>query len=644
MINLVVWLLSRFPYLVRFISRIFGAVILVPALSFGQSSGVLTKKDQKILETARIQLNAKNYPASLKSLNKLDNRLPEVMLVYGLLADEQNNKTEAIGWFLKVLDQAPRLEPKLLHYLGGYYFDQRQYAQAKQYFELYLTSGSSTPGLLKSSKAYLEKIKSLETWMSKAVDIAIQPIPGIINTPRPEYLPVITADSRMLFIRRVNNQEDLYLSINQLGVWQEPQPLVEINTLENEGAASVSADGRWLVFTGCERPEGLGGCDLYIAEKTNFGWSSPRLLGLGVNTSGWEAQPALNRDGTALIFSSNRAGGHGGRDLWYSRKNGQHWTPAVNLGPIINTPGDEETPFLHADGQSIYFASTGHPGLGQADLFFTYWSEQDNNWTKPQNLGYPINTPAKEGGLVVDINGSTAYFTRDTIKDNQPDLDIYTFQLPRTLQAQPMTYLRLQVLDALTGRPLPHFLQVLHLDDLDTLIQTQIQQTPILIIKPSQKYLISIQAEGYLPYSDHISYDQVHFLTHPYDTIIRLYPLPVKKESDPIVLKNIFFMTGSSELIASSFSELEILKNYLISHPDFKIEIRGHTDDTGNELLNYQLSIDRAKVVHDYLIQQGVPARRLRYAGFGSQRPVAENKTTAGRTQNRRTEFVILSE
>lgn len=484
----------------------------------------------------------------------------------------------------------------------------------------------------------------MEEWMAQRIDVTIEPVQGKINTHKLEYLPVTTADSQLLFIRRVNNQEDLYISSNQQGVWQEPYPLVEINTTDNEGAASISADGHWLVFTGCDRPGGLGGCDLYYAEKTDSGWSIPRSLGPVVNTSSWESQPALNRDGTALLFSSNRAGGHGGRDLWYSRKNGRHWTTAVNLGPVINTKEDEETPFLHADGQSIYFASSGHPGLGRSDLFFTTWSEQNKNWTKPQNLGYPINTPAQEGGLVVDINGTTAYFTRDTIKDNQVDVDIFTFQLPKSLQAQPMTYLRLGVLDALTKRPLPHFLQVLSLDDRDTLIQDLIHQTPILVVKPSKKYLISIQADGYLPYSDHVIFDQVHQRNQPYDTTILLFPLVDKKESTPVVLKNIFFVTGSAELMTSSFMELDILKKYLQSHPSLKIEIRGHTDDTGDELLNHRLSVDRAKVVHDYLLQQGIPGQRLRYLGFGAKRPVADNKTISGRTQNRRTEFVILSE
>lgn len=620
-------------------------VTLLSPIWLGGQSAVLSGKENKLLLNARQQLKAKDYKGTLKTLSKLNQTIPEVMLVYGLLADEQKNKAEAVSWFLKVFEQAPHLEPKLPHYLGVYYYELKEYTTARSYFEKYLNSPATIPGLVQSSRAYLEKLVVLEGWMAQGSTLVISPIPGKVNTGWPEYLPVVTADSQMLFIRRQNQQEDLFLSKYEHGQWQSGDPLLEINTPQNEGAASISADGQWLVFTGCDRQPGAGSCDLYIAERTPHGWSKPQPMGDGINTPSWEAQPTLNHNGSTMIFSSNRPGGSGGRDLWFTRKNGRRWTTPVNLGKVINTSGDEETPFLHPDGQTIYFASTGHQGIGGADLFMTSWSESQRNWTTPMNLGYPINTPANEGGLVVALDGQTAFFTRDTLKSAPPaDLDIYTFRLPASLKAQPMTYLRLQVVDASTGQPVRHHIYVLRLESKDTLISSLREEPPVLVIKPAANYLISIQSEGYLPYSGHLSYDQLTLRTQPVDTTIQLLRVIKDKESTPIVLRNIFFVTGSADLLPASYPELEILKGYLLDHPSMRIEIRGHTDNTGEETFNQNLSMARAKVVHDYLLQQGVPAVRLSYKGYGSNRPVAENNTTSGRTLNRRTEFVILTD
>lgn len=616
-------------------------IFFIPLQLCAQS--LLSTKETKLLQTARQQLKAKDYPGTLKSLGKLNPDLPEVMLLHGLVADGLNNKGEAVTWFTKVFAQAPELEPKLPHYLGVYFFEEKEYPKARAYFDQYLKSPQTIPTLIKSCKIYLEKLDALDHWVSQGADIVIKPVPGQINTDVPEYLPMITADDQMLFIRRLSNQEDLYISKRNGGQWQEPMPLVAINSPENEGAASISADGRWLVFTGCDRHPGMGSCDLYISEKTNLGWSEPKLLGPAINSPSWDAQPALNRDGTTLLFSSTRQGGHGGRDLWFSRKRGNQWMPAINLGNVINTQSDEETPYLHADGRTIYFASKGHPGLGQADLFMTYWSEGEKNWTQPLNLGHPINTPATEGGLVVALDGITAYFTRDTMKSGQrADVDIYTFALPQKLRAQPMSYVRLHVEDATTHQPLDHFLHIIQLVNMDTVISQRIQSPPVLVIQPAESYLISIQAEGYLPFSEHLSFDTITQKETPYDTTIRLTPIQLEGESAPVVLRNIFFATGSSQLLPASYPELDVLYNYLVDHPSFSIEIRGHTDNTGSENLNQQLSLARAKVVHDYLIKKGIVANRLSFAGFGASKPLSDNLSDSGRTLNRRTEFVIV--
>jgi len=219
-----------------------------------------------------------------------------------------------------------------------------------------------------------------------------------INTVNSEYYPSITIDGSKMIFTRVIKDEDFYESDWVDGKWSLAKPLEgKVNTNFNEGAQNISVDGNWIIFTGCNYPEGKGSCDLYISYKTNNGWTEAENLGNSINTHFWESSPSLSPDKRDLYFSSNRPDGYGGMDIWVShRHNDGTWSDAENLGPDINTAGDESCPFMYADNQTMFFCTNGRPGYGQNDLFITK-KITDTTWSEPKNLGYPINTIDDEG-------------------------------------------------------------------------------------------------------------------------------------------------------------------------------------------------------------------------------------------------------
>jgi Tol biopolymer transport system component len=240
---------------------------------------------------------------------------------------------------------------------------------------------------------------------------------GNINTKDDEYWPSITADGLTLMFTRQPRlaenkevfetvQEDFYISYYQNNLWQKAVNAgAPLNTNQNEGAQTLSSNGKYMFFTACNRPGGMGSCDIYFSAFNEGKWTEPFNIGPPENTKYWESQPSVSADGKLLIFSSNRPGGVGGKDLWLSKLNEQNlWSIPVNLGTTINTVGDEMSPFIHFDGKTLYFSSDGRVGMGGFDLFMTTMKD-DSTWTEPINLGYPINTYNDEMGLIIESNG-----------------------------------------------------------------------------------------------------------------------------------------------------------------------------------------------------------------------------------------------
>lgn len=464
-----------------------------------------------------------------------------------------------------------------------------------------------------------------------------------INSEVSEYFPSITIDGKTLvYTRRVKNfNEDFYISDLVNGTWIKSESLSgSINSDQNEGAQTISQDGQWLIFTGCNFPDGMGNCDLYFSMLTPTGWSEPQNMGRRINTEFWESTPTLSPDKRDLYFSSNAPGGVGGSDIYVSHRlpNGQ-WSAPENLGPTINTSGDESCPFIHADNQTLYFTSNGHQGYGGDDLFISR-RNADGKWGTPENLGYPINTIENEGSLTIAADGKTAYYASDR-SDSKGGLDIYTFEMREDVRPLVTLWVEGKVFDKKTNQGLPSAVELIDLSSGTTIskLQTDEEGNYLTTLPTGKDYLFNVNRKGYLFYSRNFPLsrntpDSVHHIDIP------LQPIEVNAN---IVLDNIFFETNQYNLKKESVAELDKVVQLMNENPELIIQINGHTDNVGKAADNLTLSNNRAKAVVAYLISKQVPATRMKSKGFGSTKPVADNNSEAGRARNRRTELQVIS-
>lgn len=465
-----------------------------------------------------------------------------------------------------------------------------------------------------------------------------------INSRASEYLPSITLDGKtLIFTRNVNgNNEDFYEShLGADGKWSLARPLEgNINTPDNEGAQNISQDGQMLVFTGCNRPDGLGSCDIYYALHTRQGWSKPMNIGEPINSEFWESQPSLSPDKRDLYFAARDPSGFGGSDIWVSHRlaNGA-WGNPQNLGTNVNTRGDESCPFIHPDNQTLYFTSNGLPGYGGTDLFVVR-KDSTGRWGKPVNLGYPINTIDNEGALTIAADGKTAYYATDR-SDTKGGLDIYTFELREGIRPFRTLWVKGKVFDKKTREGLPSGVDLTDLHGGQAIARAQTDEVGnyLITLPVGKEYAFSVHRKGYLFYSAHFDFSQ-KAPDSTYEVNIPLQPL---EPTASIVLKNIFFDTKKFDLRPESLVELEEVISLMKENPALKIQISGHTDNVGQDKDNLALSNARAISVINYLMGHGVAPYRLVAKGYGATKPIADNATEAGRAQNRRTELSVIS-
>ncbi len=473
-----------------------------------------------------------------------------------------------------------------------------------------------------------------------------------VNSPYEEYLPSLTADGRRLYFtsRRPKPDappnplqgpdEDLYWAERDEATsrWRPAQPLgPPINSPKNEGAAFFSADGQWAFITLCDRIDGRGSCDLYFSELMGTDWQPPQNLGPEINTSAWESHPSLTHDRRRLYFASGRPGGLGGSDIWYSDWRDGRWQKPVNLGPSINTPGNEYSPMIAADGRTLYFASDYHPGMGGQDIFVAYLT--DTGWTQPKNLGYPLNTSADEQTLCVDARGEIGYIALER-EGGYGKEDIYAFPLwPEIRPQQVATYVRGRVVDAQTRQAVPAEVLIVSVTTRDTIRSLTANQASgefLTSLPLGQRYALFAKAKGYLFYSGHFDLSRA-------DTAYELLvPLERLQKGSRLTLRNVFFDFDKADLRPESEVELEEVVRLLKANPSWIVEVQGHTDGSGSEAYNQALSQRRAEAVRQFLVQRGISAQRIRAQGYGASRPVADNRTEAGRALNRRTELLFI--
>jgi len=647
--------------------RIIGLILLLALVSFGLQAQTYTTqkklkgKQQKLFERAESAARAEQFEVAIEMLDKLLQDVPDFADGYYLRAGvkfELRQRAEAEADFEQLLQIAPDYNIRAIYRLARTELVLGKYSEAAEHFEAYLAKNPKSEVRRKLAKKLLEDAKFAAKAVANPVPFTPKSLGGNINTERQEYLPSFTADGDYLvYTTRINGQEDFFFSRKKDGEWEVGRPLKQLNTPLNEGAQSISADGRLLVFTSCASGMSGGSCDLYYSVYENTTWTRPEKMPGLINTKYWESQPSLSADGQTLYFASDRPGGLGRRDIWKSEQQADgEWGKPVNLGPTINTSEQDQCPFLHPDGETLYFCSDGWPGMGGNDLFFSRKSE--NQWAKPTNLGYPINTVANEGTLVVSLDGQTAYFATDkntlTTRNNQASSqllvnnDIYSFPLYKAAQPLPVTYVKGAVFDSRNKEKLAANIIIFDLTtgQEHTRITTNETGEFLATLPQGKDYALNISKKGYLFFSENFALEARNTLEKPYLLKIGLERLvevkPEARPPKPIVLRNIFFESGSANLLSSSQNELEKLYQLLQSETKLRIQINGHTDEVGGDESNLTLSDNRAKAVYQWLIDKGIDENRLAYKGYGENEPIASNETEEGRRRNRRTEFVVI--
>ncbi len=465
-----------------------------------------------------------------------------------------------------------------------------------------------------------------------------------INTAESEYFPSVTIDGNsLIYTRRVNdNNEDFYIAKKSAkNEWSKAIPLPgNVNTTQNEGAQNISQDGSILFFTGCNLPAGAGSCDLYYSLNINNQWTKPIPAGRNINTEFWETQPSLSADKRALYFTGRDPMTIGGSDIYVSYLSDKGtWGVPLNLGKVINTKGNESSPFIHPDNETLYFASDGHLGYGGIDLYLSR-KDTSGKWATPINLGYPINTIENENNLVISANGTTAYYASDRA-DGKGGLDIYTFTLRKEMQPTKTLWVKGLVIDSVTKKPINGTIELYNKDTkkLVQKIQSNDSGSFFITLPVGKNYLFNVNRKGYLFYSDGFNLTNAN-PEFTYTKNIALMPL---QKNATIVLNNIFYQTNKFSLQPESAFELDKIVQLLKDNPTLVIEIDGHTDNVGVAKTNLLLSNNRAKEVVKYIVSKGVATKQLIAKGFGSTKPIADNKTEQGKAKNRRTELKIVN-
>jgi len=624
----------------------------------------LKKRDQKTLAAARSDLDLGKFLSAREQFTELLQRYPDQSALYYLRSvtnKEMGDYSAALADVESGLKYDPNGGGPVLKELGALYAASGRFTEAAAAYERYAASTYVTakPRRQEQARMLTEKARAAAALAARPVAFAPEPVAGGINSPdNLEYFPSLSVDGqRMIFTRRVGGQqEDFYLSERLAdGGWSAAQPLEGINTDFNEGAQTISADGRYLVFTACDRPDGAGSCDLYFSELREDGvWSVARNMGPEINSREYDAQPSLSADGSILFFASRRPGGAGAEDLYVAgRYPDGKWSKPVNLGATINTKGREQYPFFSPDGSTLFFTSNTHPGLGGDDLFRSTLSA-DNEWGEPQNLGYPINTADDETNLFVALGGSTAYFSkgkRDPATGKM-DVDIYQFELPKELRPAFATYVEVTVTDAETGKPLAANVRLRPIDQSGAPVSRRTGEsgTFLAVLPEGKDYALTVDLPGYLFFAERFSLTEGFTQADPYELTVALSPVREevvvhsdREEADgAIAFRNVLFTSGSAELLPVSGDELDRLAELLQKAPTFRVEIVGHTDNVGKNADNLELSRERAASVKSYLENQGISADRIITRGDGESRPVATNDTEAGRAANRRTTFKLI--
>ena len=610
----------------------------------------------------------------LKSIEK-DPKFWEPYILIAEFYEALGKNKEAIQYFELTLSINP-----IHSSTGSTYFylansQQRlgDYEGALKNLDVYISNRNANPDIV--NQAYLMREDCLFAQEAMKNPLPFTPInmgQGV-NTADPEYYPTITVDGKtILFTRRIDDarvpvykeQEDFYVSqLSDKNIWGTAVAMPSnINTLLNEGAPTISADGRSLIFVACsgqsddadygEGRTGKGSCDIFYTKKLGNRWSDPVNLPGNVNSYSWESQPSLSSDGKTLYFIRrvSKKGEMPNSDIFVVHlKDNGYWGTPERLPSIINTIHEEESVLIHPDGRTLYFASRGHRGMGGSDLYMSHL-EDDGTWAKPLNLGYPINTLADENSLMVSPDGEIGFFASNR-GGGFGDLDIYWFNMPENLRPTKTLYFEGKVFDVTNNKPLAGKFRLIDLKTTKEVIYSEADATNgefMVSLPVNCDYALNVSFPGYNFFSQNFN------MTNPegLEAVHMDVPMIPITSSQPTILKNVFFDLAKATLRTESFVELNKLRDWLVLNPTINIELGGHTDARGDATENQVLSNNRAKAVYDYLISQGIITTRLSFIGYGETVTInsdadisklsTEKLKEAAHQENRRTEYKII--
>lgn len=617
------------------------ALIAMSITACGQS-----RRAKSEVQEAKEEIRLGNYQEALIHVNEAIERSPDYAEAWLLQADLYTQLGEGRKMMHSYSEASELDVPKAIYYRWadasmrfGYY------RAADSLLETYLESNEVPEQYKRQARGMQLNAQYAMTQVASPVSFTPEWLGADVNTLEMQYFPSVSGDGNTLVFTARNmttapTDEDFYVSERDSMGWSRARRLTgHLNTSGNEGAQSLSADGNFIFYAGCNRQDGFGSCDIYVSRKLSDGsWAEPFNLGPSINTRFWESQPTISADGKTLFFV--RAGNASGQnsDIYFSELKDGRWTPAAKIPGDVNTPRKESSPFLHFDGKTLYFSSNGHLGMGQEDLFVAT-KQEDGTWGQIRNLGYPINTFQDEFSLVVAPDGKTAYYATDRGRDLD-HMELYSFELPEAVRAVPIAWLEGVVVDEVTQDPVQASLSFVSLESgVEVLADENAQDGTFYVSLPSKEsYAVNVASPGYLLYSENINLEAQ---TDATVVRIRIELTPIKS-GERAILKNVFFEYDSYELRSMSRIELNRLVDFLSINPEISIRIDGHTDNVGSVSYNRQLSLDRAQAVKDYLVSQGVNSERLHVKGFGADVPIADNDTEEGRGLNRRTEITIL--
>lgn len=585
---------------------------------------------------------------NLKLATLEDKGFYEAWITLGQLYNDKENWTEAVYYLSHAVKLDSMFFIPAVFSLGKAEARAGMYAKAKIHLSAFVASGDQPAKLVSEAVEMIEDCDFALSFTNLKFTSKRLNLGDSVNTTMDEYWPSVVADGSTLYftreVRRLtaygpDRQEDFYLSTLNDTVWGMARSAgAPLNSPGNEGAQSIAHDGRSMYFTACDREDGIGRCDIYYATLEGARWTVGKNIGSPVNTRFWESQPSVSSDGRMLFFVSNRPGGVGGMDLWYSiKKSNGTWGTPKNPGAILNSKGDEFSPFIYFDGRTLYFSSDGRKSFGGFDIFSSEM-KKDSTWTTPENLGPAVNTPADESGLVISSTGKTGYFSSTENKSKGKDL--YSIEIPVEIAPDPVAYLHGIVRDKKTGLPVRATVDLSNLTlNINSIQMATDKKGSFLICLPEGcSYGLDVTADGYMFYSENFDFESGYESGEPYVKTIYLNPVKLGEVSR---MYNVFYSLDSWELLSSSTAELEKLYSFLEKNAGVKVEISGHTDSSGSDVHNQVLSERRAQSVKNYLVSRGIEGSRMVCRGYGESKPVSPNDDEAGRKLNRRTEITI---